>query len=108
MDYTEGSNRTDRVLRQTRAVSEDVRELAGEIAGAAREISGRLDLARSVREHPFRSVLVAAGVGYVLGGGLFTPLTGSILRVGTRAMLIPLLKGQLEGIAAGAAGVTDR
>jgi hypothetical protein len=41
----------------------------------------------------------SVGVGYLLGGGLFSPLTGKLLRIGLRAALIPLVKSQLHGLA---------
>lgn len=103
-----GDGRAERVIRQSRELGDDMRELAGELAEAAREIKGRFDLGPMVRQHPFRTVLVAAGVGYVLGGGLFTPMTGRILRLGARAMLVPIVKNQIEAIAAGTGAVSGR
>ena len=45
-------------------------------------------------EHPGRSVAIAVGVGYVLGGGLFSRLTARVLgmgiRIGLRTALLPL------------------
>ena len=93
--------RVDRVIGQTRALGEDVRGLASELSAAASEVKAKMDLSESVQRHPFRAVFIAAGVGYVVGGGLFTPLTGNILRLGFRAMLLPMLKGQLEHMVAG-------
>jgi hypothetical protein len=101
MEQTNG--RAERVINQTRALNDDVRGLASEISSAAKEIRAKVDLGPMVQEHPFRTVLIAAGVGYVLGGGLFTPLTGTLVRVGARAMLLPMLRNQLSNLAAGAA-----
>ncbi len=98
----ESDGRAERVVRQSRALGDDVRGLADELAGAAREIRQKVDMSQTVQEHPFRAVLIAAGVGYVLGGGLFSPLTRRILGVGTRALLVPLIKGQLDNMLAGA------
>jgi hypothetical protein len=99
---SEQDGRAERVLRQSRALGDDVRGLAQELGEAAREVREKVDVTRSVQAHPFRTVLIAAGLGYVIGGGLFSPLTARLLGLGTRAMLIPLLKGQLEALAAGA------
>jgi len=44
-----------------------------------------------VRNNPIRSVLVAAGAGYVLGGGLAAPLTRRLARLAFRAMILPAL-----------------
>ncbi len=44
-----------------------------------------------VNHNPVRAVLIAAGVGYVLGGGLASPVTRRLTRLALRATLIPLL-----------------
>lgn len=76
-----------------------VQDLAGDLAETAVQLYERLDIQRQLREHPYRTLAAAAGVGYVLGGGLFTPLTGSLVRVGMRAMFLPMLQQVVEGIA---------
>ncbi len=52
-------------------------------------------LLRQTREHPGRSVALAVGVGYLLGGGLFSRLTARILgtgiRIGLRTALLPFV-----------------
>ena len=35
----------------------------------------------------------------VLGGGLFSPLTGKLLKIGTRLALVPIIKSQLGALA---------
>ena len=39
------------------------------------------------KANPGRAVLIAAGIGYVTGGGLFSPLTARLLGVGLRTAL---------------------
>ena len=61
--------------------------------GEALDIKGRVD------RHPYGTVAAAIGIGYVLGGGLFTPLTGRIVRlglgIGMRLAVLPLLKREV-------------
>ena len=61
--------------------------------GEALDIKGRVD------RHPYGTVAAAIGIGYVLGGGLFTPLTGRIvrlgLRIGMRLAVLPMLKQEV-------------
>ena len=61
--------------------------------GDAMDIQGRVD------RHPFGTVAAALGIGYVLGGGLFTPLTGRIVRLGVRIGLriavLPMLRQEM-------------
>ena len=74
-----------------------------ELAPVARRASrarGELEswadrLLRRTREHPGRSVAMAVGVGYVLGGGLFSRLTARIvgtgIRIGLRTAVLPFV-----------------
>ena len=72
-------------------------ELVATRASEARERLGTwIDtLAEEVREHPIRTVAVALGVGFVLGGGLFSRLTARIVgtgvRIGLRMAVVPLM-----------------
>jgi pilus assembly protein TadC len=75
-----------------------VSELAQELGSTAAELYERLDIARQIQEHPYRTLAVAAGVGYVLGGGLFTPLTGTLVRLGSRAMLLPVMQAAMQSM----------
>lgn len=59
------------------------------------------DIRQRVEEHPWRMLGVAVGAGYVLGGGLFTALTGRLLlgglRIGLRVAALPLVREELLG-----------
>jgi len=66
------------------------------------DIGDALDIKGRVERHPFGTVAAALGIGYVLGGGLFTPLTGRIVRlgvrIGMRLAVLPLLKQEMAEI----------
>jgi ElaB/YqjD/DUF883 family membrane-anchored ribosome-binding protein len=63
------------------------------------DLSDALDIKGRVDRHPFGTVAAALGIGYVLGGGLFTPLTGRIVRMGVRLgmriAVLPLLRQEI-------------
>lgn len=63
-------------------------------------------LSRAVHRHPYQAILLAAGVGYVLGGGLFTRLTFNALRAGFQMGARPLVQRQL--LAAAEATLSSR
>jgi hypothetical protein len=66
-----------------------VHRLVHDLDGGMTELG---DAVRSeVKDNPIRAVLMAAGVGYILGGGLAAPVTRRLTRLALRAMLIPLL-----------------
>lgn len=54
-------------------------------------------LLEQVREHPYQALLVAAGVGYILGGGLFTRLTLTAVQTGLRMGALPIVQRQILG-----------
>jgi hypothetical protein len=69
------------------------------------EMGDALDIKGRVHRHPYGTVAAAIGIGYVLGGGLFTPLTGGIvrlgLRIGLRLAVLPLLKQEVAELVEG-------
>jgi hypothetical protein len=64
----------------------------------ARELVDRLT--DETVAHPFRMAGYAAGAGFVLGGGIFTPLTGRTLRAGLQlALRLAVLPALTRGLA---------
>ena len=63
------------------------------------DIGTTLDIQGRVKRNPYGTVAAAVGIGYVLGGGLFTPLTGRIVRmgvrIGMRLAVLPLLRQEI-------------
>jgi hypothetical protein len=70
---------------------------------AVSDLRGTLDLDGRVKRNPYGTMAAGLGIGYVLGGGLFSPLTGRIvglgLRIGLRLAVLPLLKRELSELA---------
>lgn len=68
---------------------------------AASEIKSIMDIDGRVDRHPYTMMAAAAGSGYVLGGGIFSPLTarfvGLGLRLGLRLVAIPFIQRELLG-----------
>lgn len=80
-------------------VGQSAQQLMEEARGAVNQIGETLDLRGRVERHPFGMVLAAFGVGYVLGGGLFTPTTARVVRLGMKLAALPLVKDELLGMA---------
>jgi len=76
------------------------------------ELRDRIDISGRVDRNPFATMAAAVGVGYVLGGGIFSPLTGRIVRIGLRMALraaaIPFIKDELAGLIDAATGTGGR
>jgi hypothetical protein len=75
------------------------RDVGGEIEEVA------LDVASIVEAHPVGALATALGVGYVLGGGVFTRLTAHLVRIavrlGVKLAVIPVIEGEIVALAGG-------
>lgn len=56
-------------------------------------------LTEKVEKAPYAMVAAALGVGYVVGGGLFTPSTTRLLRLGMKLAAVPVVRNRLLDIA---------
>ena len=57
------------------------------------------ELTDAIHDHPVGTVIAVAGVGYLLGGGLFTRTTRRLAGFGLRAFVMPALRQRLELMA---------
>ncbi len=80
-------------------LNSSARDLISDARSAVHDLSASIDLKGRVERNPYAMLAAAAGVGYVLGGGLFTPLTARVLRLGMRLAALPLVKDELVGLA---------
>ena len=83
-------------------INQSAQDLWNEAQGAVTQLRETLDIQGRVDRHPYGMLLAAAGVGYVLGGGLFSRFTGSLVRLGFRVAALPFVKQELLHIAKGA------
>jgi hypothetical protein len=80
---------TEAPLQDPRSISDRGRQIHHDAATLAAEVRGTTaDLERyltdQVKRRPYRTLGVAAGIGYVVGGGLSSRLTAVLLGAATR------------------------
>lgn len=80
-------------------IGSDAQQLWDDARGAVTDLQESLDLKGRVERNPYLMLAAAFGVGYVLGGGLFTRTTGRIIRLGVRLAALPMVKDELIGMA---------
>lgn len=82
------------VIDDSKRIAEDVKQLYSTI---------RHDnaLGRIYQDNPYAVIAAAAGIGYVLGGGLFTPFTRRMMRVGMKALVLPVAAAQVKSFTQG-------
>jgi hypothetical protein len=80
--------------------SDNAQEAWSRTRDTVSDLKERLDIDGRVARNPYGMVAAALGVGYVLGGGLFSPLTGRLvgfgMRMGLRLAAIPFLENELR------------
>jgi hypothetical protein len=77
--------------------------LMSAVEEARRSIETTVDDVRErVQEQPVKTLALALGAGFVVGGGLFTPLTGRLfytgLRMALRLAALPLVREELTAL----------
>ena len=80
-------------------LNDSAHQLLDEARSTFEDLGQAIDLRGRVQRHPYAMVAAALGVGYVLGGGLFSSLTFRLVGLGVRVAAIPLVKQQLVGLA---------
>jgi hypothetical protein len=75
------------------------RTLRQQARSTAEDLGHAFDMRHRTRRHPYAMVAAALGVGYVLGGGLFTRTTARLLGVAGRVAALPLIRSELIGLA---------
>lgn len=100
-DYpgSDGGNRKGEAFEHAKRAVEEARAFGTAVSSSVEDLGRTLDLRGRVDRHPIGMLLAAMGVGYVLGGGLFSPLTGKLLKIGMRLALVPIIKSQLGALA---------
>jgi hypothetical protein len=88
------------VFEHASRMVDEARAFGTAVSGSIENLGRNLDLRGRVERHPIGMVLAAIGVGYVLGGGLFSATTSRLLRVGVRLALVPIIKNQLSVLTA--------
>ena len=105
-DYpgSRGNDGKGEAFEHAKRAVDEARAFGTAVSGSVEDLGRALDLRGRVDRHPIGMVFAAMGVGYVLGGGLFSPLTGKLLKIGVRLALLPIIKSQLDVLAGNAEG----
>ena len=65
------------------------------------EVRDKRIVQRYYEQNPYVVLAAAAGVGYIAGGGLFSPFTRRLVRVGMKALFVPIAATQLKALTGG-------
>lgn len=84
---------------RVRSINRAARSFREQVRTAAADVGDAFDIRRRVRRHPYAMLAAALGMGYVLGGGLFSRTTIRFLGVAGRVASLPLIRSELVGLA---------
>lgn len=93
------SSSSESVGQRMDNIGQSAQQFVTEARGAVTDFSEAIDLKGRVERNPYLTLAAAAGVGYILGGGLFTPLTARMVRLGVKLAALPFVKDELLGMA---------
>ncbi len=103
------NGREQTVAQHVDNAKDAAQEFVEEAKASGQGLMDAVDLTARVEKNPYGMVAAALGVGYVLGGGLFTPTTSRLLRLSLKLAALPLVRDELMGLAEAAVdGVLDR
>lgn len=80
-------------------ISSSAQQVWTEARDVVSDLKEKVDLRRRMEEHPYAMLGAAAAVGYILGGGLLTSMTGTLIRLGLKVAALPLIKQELWNLA---------
>ena len=80
-------------------VMHTVTELAKDANAALNGMSDAVGLTAHVEKSPYAMIGAALGLGYIVAGGLFTPTTSRLIRMGVKLAAIPQVRNRLLDVA---------
>jgi hypothetical protein len=94
-----GDNPTRQLIDDGQKLMDNSKRVLNDAHQVYDKIRGSASPSQFYQDNPFAVVAAAAGVGYLLGGGLFTPFTRRILRIGLKGLIIPIAGSQLKHLS---------
>src|SRR5258708_15903646 len=87
-------------FQHAKVMVDEAKAFGRSLSQSANGFSAAVDLRGRILRNPLGMMAAGLGLGYLLGGGLFTPLTKKLVRVGLRVAILPLLPRPLITMAA--------
>lgn len=80
-------------------LSEKLTDVVQTANSALNGVADAVGLTEKVEASPYGMVAAALGLGYVVGGGLFTPTTLRLVKMGLKLSTIPMVRDRLLDFA---------
>lgn len=76
---------------------DDADLLRADLRELVQQVRDKRIVERTYRHNPYVVLAAAAGLGYVAAGGLVSPFTRRITRIGMKALFVPIAAAQFKG-----------
>jgi hypothetical protein len=90
---------TEKLGEAAQKTADAAKQAAGAAKAKGSELMEESGLAARVREHPYGMVGAAFGLGYVAGGGLFSPTTARVIEFAVKLAALPPVREKLLEVA---------
>jgi hypothetical protein len=105
----DGKQHVEDVAQHVNKAGAAAQQFFDEAKASGQGLMEAVDLQGRVEKNPYGMVAAALGIGYLFGGGLFTPMTARLFRLGIKVAAVPLVRDELMSFAESAIdGVLDR
>lgn len=84
-------------MDDTMQALDDADQLREDVGQIVTQVRDKQIPQRYYRHNPYIVLAAAAGAGYVAGGGLFSPFTRRLVRIGMKALFVPIAAAQFKG-----------
>ncbi len=88
---------TESPLSDDSTLADKTQRVASDLRGLYDTVRRDYPIGEYYAENPYVVLAAAAGVGYVLAGGLLSPFTRRLMRVGMKALVLPIAAGRFKG-----------
>ena len=76
---------------------DDDEQLRTDVRDLVHQVRDKRILERTYRHNPYVVLAAAAGLGYIAAGGLVSPFTRRLTRIGMKALFVPIAAAQFKG-----------
>lgn len=93
-------NPAHRIIDDGQTIVDSSKRIINDVQQLYEDVRSHNSLQQVYQENPYVLLAAAAGVGYLLAGGLFTPFSRRLMRIGLKGLIIPVAAAQLKHLSA--------
>jgi hypothetical protein len=94
-----GENDARRLIDDSRNLMDDSKQVFDDVQQLYDNMRTKGSLGEYYQRNPYAVLAAAAGVGYLLGGGLFSPFTKRITKLAMKGLVIPIASSQVKNLS---------